>query len=91
MGLYGIQEDDPVWSFKLLRKESRVLAVWRGYYMKDEKMIELKFKEFRFPEKGGNITGLTTKHQTVEGKINENRRLVFTLEDSKGDKLYFEG
>ncbi len=65
--------------------------MWRGYYIQDEKKIELTFKDFTCPLEGGVITGLTTDGKKVKGKIESNRRLAFTLEAANGDLLYFEG
>ena len=47
--------------------------------MKDEKKIELTFKEFTCPPEGGVITGHTHDGRIAEGKIESNRKLVFTL------------
>jgi hypothetical protein len=63
--------------------------MWRGYYVKDEKKIELAFKEFRCPLEGGDITGQTTDGRTMLGKIESNRRLVFTLKGANFETLYF--
>jgi hypothetical protein len=62
-----------------------------GYYVKDETEIKLEFKSFTCPTNGGDIVGHSTDGKTAKGKIERNRKLVFTLEDSKGDKLYFDG
>ena len=68
-----------------------MLEIWRGYYIQDEKKIELTFKDFTCPLEGGVITGLTTDGKKVRGKIESNRRLAFTLEAANGDLLYFKG
>ena len=68
-----------------------MLEIWRGYYIQDEKKIELTFKDFTCPSEGGVITGLTNDGKKVKGKIESNRRLAFTLEAANGDLLYFEG
>ena len=57
-----------------------VLDIWQGYFVKDEKKIKIKFKNFTCPPEGGVITGYTTDGKTAKGKIESNRRLVFTLE-----------
>ena len=59
--------------------------------MKDEKKIELTFKDFTCPPEGGDIVGHTTDGRTAKGKIENNRRLVFTLVAANGKTLYFEG
>ncbi len=59
--------------------------------MKDEKKIELTFKDFTCPPEGGDIFGHTTDGRTAKGKIGKNRRIVFLLEAANCDKLYFEG
>ena len=59
--------------------------------MKDEKKIHFTFKEFICPPEGGDITGLTTDGRTAEGKIESNRKLVFTLKAANVATLYFEG
>ena len=55
----------------------------------DEKQIELTFKNFICPIEGGVITGNTNDDKTVEGKIDSNRKLVFTLKDANCGTLYF--
>jgi hypothetical protein len=65
--------------------------MWHGYYVKDEKKIELAFKDFKFPIEGGEITGQTTDGRTAKGRIEGNRKLIFTLEGDNCDTLYFEG
>ncbi len=64
---------------------------WSGYLEKDEKKIELSFKEFRCPPEGGDITGHTTDGRTAKGKIQTSRNLLFTLEGDNCETLYFEG
>ncbi len=90
-GHYGVEEGEYEWSYKITKKEVTVLEMWRGYYVKDEKKIELAFKEFSFPPEGGDITGQTTDGRTVEGKIESNRRLVFSLKAANLGTLYFQG
>ncbi len=58
---------------------------------KDEKRSELAFKDFSCPPEGGEIFSHTTDGRTAKGKIQSNRKLVFTLEGANCDKLYFEG
>ena len=65
--------------------------MWRGYYIQDEKKIELTFKDFTCPLEGGVITGLTTDGKKAKGKIESNRKVEFTLEAANGDTLYFVG
>jgi hypothetical protein len=65
--------------------------IWSGYIQKDEIKIEFGFKDFECPPEGGDITGHTTDGSTVNGKIESNRKLVFTLEGANTQKLYFEG
>ena len=88
-GTLGAEEDDLEFSFKLVKKEEQITEKWLGYYERDEKQIELKFKDFTCPIEGGVITGNTYDDKTVEGKIDSNRKLVFTLKDANGVKLYF--
>ena len=59
--------------------------------MKNEKKIELTFKDFTCPPQGVDIFGHTTDGRTAKGKIENNRRLVFTLVAANGNTLYFEG
>ena len=59
--------------------------------MKNEKKIEITFKDFTCPPEGGDIFGHTTDGRTAKGKIENNRRLVFTLVAANGNTLYFEG
>ena len=59
--------------------------------MKNEKKIELTFEDFTCPPEGGDIFGHTTDGRTAKGKIENNRRLVFTLVAANGNTLYFEG
>ena len=90
-GNYGVEEGEMQWSFKILKKEVKVLETWHGYYVKEEKKIHFTFKEFICPPEGGDITGLTTDGRTAEGKIESNRKLVFTLKAANVATLYFEG
>ena len=53
--------------------------------------VEFGFKDFLCPPEGGDIIGHTTDGSTVKGKIESNRKLVFTLEDANSNKFYFEG
>jgi hypothetical protein len=69
----------------------QVLETWHGYYVEAEKRIQLTFKEFTCPPDSGDITGLTTDGRTVEGKIESNRKLFFTLKAANVGTLYFEG
>ena len=66
-----------------------MLEIWRGYYIQDEKKIELTFKDFTCPSEGGVITGHTTDGRAVNGKSQSNREVEFTLEAANGEKLYF--
>jgi hypothetical protein len=63
--------------------------MWQGYYIEEEKKIEFKFKDFSCPIEGGVITGHTHDGRIVEGKIESNRKLVFTLKAADGEILYF--
>ncbi len=63
--------------------------MWQGFYIEDEKKIELKFKDFTCPIEGGVITGHTTDGRTAEGMIECNRKLVFTLKGANFETLYF--
>ena len=67
------------WSYKIQKKEVQVFERWQGHYIEDEKKIELIFKDCTCPSEGGDITGHTTDGRIVEGKIESNRKLVFTL------------
>ena len=82
-----------VWlPFKISIKEKmQEIEIWHGYLDKDGKQIKLAFKDFTCPPEGGVITGHTTDGKTVKGKIEKNRRLVFTLEGADGEKHHFEG
>ena len=60
--------------------------------MKEEEKVELQFKAFKCPSEGGAITGLTVDGKTVNGTIQSNRKLKFTLEAANGEPiLFFEG
>jgi hypothetical protein len=88
-GTLGVEEDNLVFAFKFVKKEEQIVEIWHGYYERDEKQIVLKFKDFTCPIQGGVITGNTNDGKTVEGKIESNRKLVFTLKDAIGGILYF--
>ena len=92
-GCYGVEEGgDYIWPFKISIKEKmQEIEIWHGYLDKDGKQIKLAFKDFTCPPEGGVITGHTTEGKTVKGKIEKNRRLVFTLESADGEKHHFEG
>ena len=77
--------------FKIFKREVQVLERWHGYYVQDEKKIQLTFKEFTCPPEGGDITGLTTDGRIAEGRIQGNRMLAFTLKATNVDTLYFVG
>ena len=67
----------------------QVTEIWQGYYTEEEKKIEFKFKDFSCPPEGGVITGHTHDGRIAEGKIESNRKLVFTLKAADGATLYF--
>ena len=90
-GLHGVEEAEMQGPFKILKKEVQVLERWHGYYVQDEKKIQLTFKEFTCPPEGGDITGLTTDGRIAEGRIQGNRMLAFTLKAANVATLYFEG
>ena len=69
----------------------QVTEIWQGYYLEEEKKIEFKFKDFSCPIEGGVITGHTHDGRIVEGKIESNRRLVFSLKAANLGTLYFQG
>ena len=90
-GLHGVEEAEMQGPFKILKKEVQVLERWHGYYVQDEKKIQLTFKEFTCHPEGGDITGLTTDGRIAEGRIQSNRMLAFTLKAANFDTLYFVG
>ncbi len=65
--------------------------MWKGYYMQNEKQIELAFKDFKCPPEGGVISGLTTDGRIAKGRIEGDRKFAFTLEAANSETLYFEG
>ncbi len=75
--------------YRIQKKEVQVFERWQGHYIEDEKKIELIFKDFSCPPEGGVITGHTTDGRTAEGKIKDNRKLVFTLKGANFETLYF--
>ncbi len=64
---------------------------WSGYLEKNEKRSDIEFKDFTCPPEGGDITGHTTDGRIANGKIQSNRKLIFTLKGANCETFYFEG
>ncbi len=66
-GHYGFEKGEIEWSFKIFKNDA--IEIWHGYYLKDEKKMDIVFNYFTCPLEGGIITGNTTDGKKAKGYI----------------------